>query len=223
MRRHAASIAVQVPLLVVVGFVQATNVLHWPASVRRGHLRRQRVGDRRTGEPRFYTYSYGHPPLSWLLITIWTWAGGLFGHAIYSLDGGRELMCVVAIVSCSLLYTLARRLEISRVTAGGGGAPLRAVPACIFFHRAVLLDNPVCCLGDRRVRAGLSPTRRLWASRERCCFAASVLSKETTLVMLPALVLAAIQNADRRTRRYCLALSRLLPSWSRAPTRSMRR
>jgi hypothetical protein len=37
-------------------------------------------------------------------------------------------------------------------------------------------------------------------------FAASVLSKETTLVLLPALVLAAAQNSDRRTRRYCLTL-----------------
>ena len=35
---------------------------------------------------------------------------------------------------------------------------------------------------------------------------ASVLSKETTLVLLPALILAAVQYSDHRTRRYCLTL-----------------
>jgi cellulose synthase/poly-beta-1,6-N-acetylglucosamine synthase-like glycosyltransferase len=203
-----ADIAVQVPLLIVVGFVQATNMLHWPAvlfdeGTYVGNA--WAIGER--GELSFYTYTYGHPPLSWLLITLWTWAGGLFGHATYSLDGARELMCAVSIVSCSLLYTLARRLEMSRVFAAGAVLLFALSPLALYFHRGVLLDNPATAWAIAAFVLALSPRRRLWSfGGSGACFAASVLSKETTLVLLPALVLAAIQHADPRTRRYCLAL-----------------
>jgi cellulose synthase/poly-beta-1,6-N-acetylglucosamine synthase-like glycosyltransferase len=206
--RSHADIAVQVPLLVVVGFVQATNMLHWPAvlfdeGTYVGNA--WAIGER--GELSFYTYTYGHPPLSWLLITLWTWAGGLFGHITYSLDGARELMCAVSIVSCSLLYTLARRLEMSRVFAAGAVLLFALSPLALYFHRAVLLDNPATAWAIAAFVLALSPRRRLWSfAGSGACFAVSALSKETTLIMLPALVLAAIQHADPRTRRYCLAL-----------------
>ena len=200
-------------------------MLHWPAvlfdeGTYVGNA--WAVGQR--GELAFYTYTYGHPPLAWLLITIWTSAGGLFGHATYSVDGARELMCAVTIVSCSLLYTLARRLEMSRLFAACGRAPLRAVPAFPVFPPRGAPRQSGYCLGDRRVRLALSPRSRLWSfAGSGACFAASVLSKETTLVMLPALVLAAIQDADPRTRRYCVALLGSLLWASRLlPIRSMR-
>jgi cellulose synthase/poly-beta-1,6-N-acetylglucosamine synthase-like glycosyltransferase len=206
--RSHADVAVQLPLLVGVGLVQATNVLHWPAvlfdeGTYVGNA--WAVGAR--GELSFYTYTYGHPPLAWLLITIWTSAGALFGHATYSLDGARELMCVVTIVSCSLLYTLARRLGMSRPFAVLSALLFVLSPLALYFHRAVLLDNPATAWAIAAFVLALSPRRSLW-SFAGCgaCFAASVLSKETTLVMLPALALAAFQNADPRTRRYCVAL-----------------
>lgn len=206
--RSHADVAVQLPLLIGVGLVQATNALHWPAvlfdeGTYVGNA--WAIGER--GELSFYTYTYGHPPLSWLLITLWTWAGGLFGHGTYSLDGARELMCAVTIVSCSLLYTLARRLEMSRVFAAGAVLLFALSPLALYFHRGVLLDNPATAWAIAAFVLALSPRRRLWSfAGSGACFAASVLSKETTLVMLPALVLAAIQHADPRTRRYCLAL-----------------
>ena len=80
-------------------------------------------------------------------------------------------------------------------------------PLALYFHRAVLLDNPATAWAIAAFVLALSPRRRLWSfAGSGACFAASVLSKETTLVMLPALILAAIQHADPRTRRYCLAL-----------------
>jgi cellulose synthase/poly-beta-1,6-N-acetylglucosamine synthase-like glycosyltransferase len=209
--RHArshADVAVQLPLLIGVGLVQASNVLHWPAvlfdeGTYVGNA--WAVGTR--GELSFYTYTYGHPPLSWLLITLWTWAGGLFGHATYSLDGARELMCAVSIVSCSLLYTLARRLEMSRVFAAVAVILFALSPLALYFHRAVLLDNPATAWAIGAFVLALSPRRSLWSfAGSGACFAASVLSKETMIVVLPALVLAAVQHADPRTRRYCVAL-----------------
>jgi glycosyltransferase involved in cell wall biosynthesis len=206
--RSHADVAVQLPLLIGVGLVQATNMLHWPAvlfdeGTYVGNA--WAIGVR--GKLSFYTYTYGHPPLAWLLITIWTSAGALFRQATYSLDGARELMCVVTIVSCSLLYTLARRLGMSRPFAVLGVLLFALSPLSLYFHRGVLLDNPATAWAIAAFVLALSPRRRLWSfAGAGACFAASVLSKETTLVMLPALVLAAFQNADPRTRRYCLAL-----------------
>jgi hypothetical protein len=53
----------------------------------------------------------------------------------------------------------------------------------------------------------LTPRRRLWAfAASGGCFALALLSKETTFVLLPALLVAVAQTADGRTRRYCLTL-----------------
>jgi len=71
----------------------------------------------------------------------------------------------------------------------------------------VLIDNPGVTFALGAFVLALSPRRRLWVfAASGACFAASVLSKETLLILLPALLLAAVQNADLRTRRYCLTL-----------------
>jgi cellulose synthase/poly-beta-1,6-N-acetylglucosamine synthase-like glycosyltransferase len=207
-RLKSVDVAVQVPLVIGVALVQVTNATHWPGvlfdeGTYVGNA--WAVGHR--GELAFYTYTYGHPPLAWLLVTLWTWIGGLFGHGTYSLDGARELMCVVAIVSSSLLYTLARRLQLTPLFAAGAVILFALSPLALFFHRGVLLDNPATAWAIAAFVLARSPQRRLGAFvGSGACFAFSVLSKETTLVMFPALLLAAFQNTDSRTRRYCMTL-----------------
>src|SRR3954451_16989652 len=154
-----------------------------------------------------YTYSYGHPPLAWLLIAAWTWVSGLFTDTSYSIDTGRQLMIVVTLVSCSLLFVLARRLNMGRPFAAAAVILFALSPVGLFFHRAVLLDNVAIAWALAAFLLALTPRRQLWAYAGcGACFAAALLSKETTLILLPALVVAAVQNADQRTRRYCLTL-----------------
>jgi 4-amino-4-deoxy-L-arabinose transferase-like glycosyltransferase len=205
--RSHVDLAIQAPLLAVVTFVEGTNLLHWPAwqfdegtytgfawAVQHGRL-----------AP--YTFAYGHPPLAWLLIALWTWASGIVGDGVYAIDTGRELMLVISIVSCSLVYTLARRLNLGRAFAAGAVILFGLCPLALFYHRAVLLDNPAIAFALVAFVLALTPRRRLWAfAASGACFAASVLAKETTLVLLPALLVAAFQNSDRHTRRYCLTL-----------------
>jgi cellulose synthase/poly-beta-1,6-N-acetylglucosamine synthase-like glycosyltransferase len=206
--RSRIDLAVQIPLLIGLGFVQATNMYHSPGALfDEGTYIADAwaVGER--GELGFYTYTYGHPPLAWLLITIWTSVRGLFGHVTYSSDVGREVMCAVSIVSFSLLYILARRLKMNPVFAAATVILFALCPLSLYFHRAVELDNPATVWAIAAFALALSPRRRLWSfAGSGACFAASVLSKETTLVMLPALLVAAFQNTDLRNRRYCLAL-----------------
>ncbi len=202
-----ANVTLQVVLLAVVAAVMAANLLHWPATqFDEGTY----IGDAwavQYGRLGPYTYSYGHPPLAWLLIALWTWAGGLFGHASYSIDTGRVFMLAVNLASCSLLYALARRLSFGRVAAATAVILFGLSPLGLFWHRAVLLDNPSTAWALAAFFFAWTPRRRLWAfAASGACFAASVLCKETAIALLPALLVAAAQNTDRRTRRYCLAL-----------------
>ena len=206
--RSRVDLAVQIPLLIGLGFVQLTNMTHWPAVMfDEGTYVGNAWAVRERGALAFYTYTYGHPPLGWLLITIWTSVRGLFGQVTYSLDVARELMCAISIVSFSLLYTLARRLKMNPVFAAVTVILFALCPLSLYFHRGVELDNPATVWAIAAFVLVLSPRRRLSSfTGSGACFAASVLSKETTLVMLPALLLAAFQNTDSRTRRYCMAL-----------------
>jgi 4-amino-4-deoxy-L-arabinose transferase-like glycosyltransferase len=205
---HRPDLAVQLVLLTGVGIVLATNMLHWPAVLfDEGTYVGNAWAVQHRGALAFYTYTYGHPPLGWMMITLWTWASGLFGNSTYSLDHGRELMFVVSLVSCSLLYTLARRIQINRFFAASAVLMFALSPLSIYFHRGVLLDNLATAWALAAFVLALSPRRRLWSfAASGACFAVSVLSKETTLVLLPALLLAAYQNTDARTRRYCLTV-----------------
>jgi cellulose synthase/poly-beta-1,6-N-acetylglucosamine synthase-like glycosyltransferase/4-amino-4-deoxy-L-arabinose transferase-like glycosyltransferase len=206
--RSHADLAVLLPLLVAVGLVQVTNIHHWPGTLfDEGTYVGNAWAVQDRGALGFYTYTYGHPPLAWLLISIWTWAGGIFGDTTYSVAGGREFISAVIIVSCALVYALARRIGIDRAFAVGAVILFALCPLGLHFHRGVLLDNPAVAWALAAFVLALTPKRRLWAfAASGACFALSVLSKETTLVLLPALILAAAQHSDHRTRRYCLTL-----------------
>jgi glycosyltransferase XagB len=200
-------LALLLGLLAVVGLVQATNLLHWPNTQFDEGTYVSNAWAVGHGALAPYTYSYGHPPLSWLFIALWTWAHGVFGDGTFTIDTGRELMLVVTLISCSLLFTLARRLGMGRAFAAGAVLLFALSPLALFFHRAVLLDNVAILWALAAFVLARTPRRRLWAfAASGGCFAAAVLCKETTLVLLPALLVAAAQNADKRTRRYCLTL-----------------
>jgi hypothetical protein len=206
-RATSTDVLLVVGLLVVVALVQSTNMLHWPNRQFDEGTYVSNAWAVHHGALAPYTYSYGHPPLGWLLIAVWTWARGIFGDASYSIDSGRALMLVVTLVSCFLLFTLARRLGMSRAFAAAAVLLFALSPLGLFFHRAVLLDNVAVAWALGAFVLALTPRHRLWAfAGSGACFAAAALSKETILVILPALVLAAVQNADKRTRRYCFTL-----------------
>jgi cellulose synthase/poly-beta-1,6-N-acetylglucosamine synthase-like glycosyltransferase len=210
LRRGVASRAdllLQVALLAGVGVVLGTGLLHWPASQFDEGTYITNAWAVQHGALAPYTYGYGHPPLTWLFISLWTWVNGIFGQGTYSVDSGREFMFVVNLVSCSLVYTLARRLGMGRAFAAGAVVLFGLSPLGVYFHRAVLLDNVAIAWVLAAIVLALTPRRRLWAfAASGGCFAAALLCKETTLILFPALIVAVAQNADGHTRRYCLTL-----------------
>jgi hypothetical protein len=156
--------------------------------------------------------------LGWLLLAAWTTATGAFTRASTAVAAGREFMLAVQLVSSALLYGLARRLGLRRPAAAGAvlvfalsplarGSRAGGRPA-FGMHRAVYLDNIATPLLLAAFVLVLSPTRRLAAhAAAGLCLAAAVLVKETSLLLVPAVLWQYWQVSDRRTRRYSLILS----------------
>jgi len=205
---HQTSLAVLVGLLVVVAVVQATGMTRAP----------QRVDDEGTYVAQawavqhwrtlaHYTYWYDHPPLGWLLLAAWTTATGAFGRAATAVAAGREFMLVLQLVSAALLYGVARRLGLRRPAAAGAVLAFSLSPLALSMHRAVYLDNIATPLVLGAFLLVLSPTHRLAAhAAAGLCLGGAVLVKETSLLLVPAVVWQFWQVSDRRTRRYSLIL-----------------
>jgi hypothetical protein len=205
-RAHRRSLLILTALLVVVGVVHAWGMAFSPGpSDDEGTYMAQAWAVQRTGQLAHYTYWYDHPPLGWLLIAGWTWVTGAFGGKTGAVAAGRELMLLVQLANCALLYLLARRIGLQRVAAGTAVVLFSLSPLALSWHRMVLLDNlaMVWVLGALVLVS--SPTSRLWAhAAGGATFAAAVLTKETTLLLLPAAMMLLWSRCDRRTRRFCL-------------------
>jgi Dolichyl-phosphate-mannose-protein mannosyltransferase len=206
---HRTSLALLLGLLTAVAVVQATGMSRAP----------QRVDDEGTYVAQawavqhwrtlgHYTYWYDHPPLGWLLLAAWTTATGAFDRAATAVAAGRELMLVLQLVSAALLYGVARRLGLRRAAAAGAVLAFSLSPLALGMHRAVYLDNIATPLVLAALLLVLSPTHRLAAhAAAGLCLAAAVLVKETSLLLVPAVLWQFWQVSDRRTRRYSLILA----------------
>ena len=209
LRPHRASLLTLMGVLAVVGVVHAVGMDHAP----------QRVDDEGTYVAQawavqhwrtlaHYTYWYDHPPLGWLLLAVWTTLTGAFSRAATAVSAGREFMLVVQVLSAGLLYGLARRLAMRRIAAVAAVLLFSLSPLALSFHRAVYLDNLATPFLLASFLLVLSPGRRLAAhAGAALCFAAAVLTKETSLLLLPALLWQYWQVNDQRNRRYTLAVA----------------
>jgi 4-amino-4-deoxy-L-arabinose transferase-like glycosyltransferase len=114
-------------------------------------------------------------------------------------------MLLPALASVVLLYALARRLELRRPFAAGAVLLFVLSPLAVTSLRQVYLDNLAMPWVLAAFVLAASPRRRLWAyAASGACLSIAILSKETTLLFLPALALLVVQRVDRRTRAFCL-------------------
>jgi hypothetical protein len=206
---HRVSLMLLLGLLTVVAVVQATGMGRAPQRVDdEGTYVAQAWAAQHWGTLAHYTYWYDHPPLGWLLLAAWTTLTGAFGRAATAIAAGREFMLVLQLISAGLLYALARRLGLRRPTAAGAVLVFSLSPLALGMHRAVYLDNVAIPFVLAAFLLALSPTHRLAAhAAAGLCLAAAVLVKETSLLLVPAVVWQYWQVSDRRTRRYSLILA----------------
>ena len=205
-RKHRVSLIVLSCLLVVVGIVHGVGMARTPLPVDdEGTYMAQAwaVQVRHTLTP--YTYWYDHPPVGWIQLAGWTWVTHAFSGATLAIVAGRRIMLLYALADAALLYLIARRLRLSRLWASVAVLAFALSPLAVDYQRMVYLDNLAMPWLLASFALALTPRRRLWTfGAAGACFAIAVLSKETMLIFLPALVYQVWQRAHRTTRAFCV-------------------
>jgi hypothetical protein len=209
LRGHLPSLAVLLPLLVLVGIVHGVNVAGWPGPVNgdEGIYVSQAWAVEYRHTLSHYEYWYDHPPLGWLVMALYAWLTFGFERTDSALLVGREIMLLTHLVSAALLFQLARRVHLSRVAAAGAVVLFSLSPLALHYQRMVFLDN---------LSIGWLLAALVFAASERrslgsavgagICFACAVLTKETTALLFPVLVWLLLQHSGERLRKWRLTV-----------------
>ncbi|MDG6103368.1 glycosyltransferase family 39 protein [Dactylosporangium aurantiacum] len=206
---HRKSLAVLTPLLLLAGLVNGWNLHGWPGRINddEGTYVNQAWAMLDHGGLSHYTYWYDHPFLGWAIIAGYAGLTDGFDRAPSAVMVGREVMLIAALVSCALLFLLARRLRLNRAWSGVAVFLFAVSPLAVFFHRMVFLDNLATMFILAALAAAASPRRSVGAALwSAIWFASAALCKETIVILLPALVWLLVQHTDRRTRVWNLGV-----------------
>ena len=193
-------------LLVLVGTVLAAGLTGWPSFTDdEGTYAAQAWAVLEQGSLSHYTYWYDHPPLGWLQLAALQMLVGPFIDAGSAVGGARVLVLVPSLATVALTYLLGRRIGLRTPAAAAAALLLGLSPLAVAFLRSAYLDTLALpwVVGAFLLAAG--SRGRLWSyAGSGACFAVAVLTKETMLLLLPALALQVWQTCDRRTRAFCV-------------------
>lgn len=152
-----------------------------------------------------YTYWFDHPPLGWIQLSALAWIPSLIFHApgqivvAYS----RIIMLPFTAASSIFVYVLARRMNLPRWSAGLAVALFGLCPLSVTLQREIFLDNVSVTWILAAFVLAYSPRKHLWHHvASGVCAAVAVMSKETMLLVVPALIVALWQNVHKDTRKY---------------------
>ena len=201
-RRHAVSACLLIPLLILVGAVHAIGMWSFPRWVDDpGTYLSQAWSFQYRHALSPYSYIYDHAPAGWIQLSLWSMLTNGFNRHASAIGFGNECMLIAKLASCALLFALGRRLQFSRPGAAGAVLLFGLCPLELMYSRWTFLDNLVTPWLLLAFLLAASPRRSISAATgASLSFAMAALTKETALVMLPALVWAMAQNLDRRNR-----------------------
>lgn len=195
-------------LLTALGVLLLTGITRWPGltSDDEGTYAAQAWAVLTQGELAHYTYWYDHPPLGWIqLAALDLLTGPLDRLTGTSVTDARVLAVVPSLAALGLLYPLARRVGMRRPAAVAAVLLLGLSPLGLAYLRTAHLDTLAMPWLVAAFALAATPRRDLWAyAGSGACFAVAVLTKETLLMVLPALALQVWQTCDRRTRAFCV-------------------
>jgi hypothetical protein len=208
-RRHVTSICLLAPLLVLVGAVHAIGMWSFPRWVDDpGTYLSQAWSLQYQHALSPYSYIYDHAPAGWIQLSLWSMLTNGFNRHESAIGFGNECMLLAKLASSALLYALGRRLQFSRLGAAGAVLLFGLCPLELMYSRWTFLDNLVTPWLLLAFVLATSPRRSIAAATGAALsFALAALTKETTLVALPALVWAMAQNLDRRNRPQVVAVA----------------
>ncbi|MEY9875956.1 hypothetical protein ABH931_005463 [Streptacidiphilus sp. MAP12-33] len=197
---------VAAPILVVIVLVQAVNITNFPTvSDDEGTYLAQAWAIQHEGALAHYSYWYDHPPLGWLQIAALSWIPALFDHGMNVVMQARIIMVPVTAVSAALVHVVARRIGLPRWAAALAMVVFGLSPLSVTMQREIYLDNFAVPWMLAAFALALSQRRHLWHHiAAGLCAGVAVLSKETMIITLPALVLAVWRGSDRSTRVFTM-------------------
>jgi hypothetical protein len=206
LRKHWQGTATVAGLLLFVGVVTAVNLTGYPQRYEdEGTYTAQAWAMLKLLQVSHYTNWYDHPFFGWAQLAGWLQATLGFSRYDSSIAAAREFMLVTRLISCGLLYLLARRLDVRKSFAAMAVLLFGLSPLSAMFGRQVFLDNVAMPWLLAAFVLALTPRKHLGAFiGSGACMAMAVLSKETVLLLLPALIYTAWQNRDSRNWRYAL-------------------
>ncbi|MFE1292091.1 ArnT family glycosyltransferase [Streptomyces sp. NPDC058751] len=193
-------------LLTAILLVQGWNIADYPAlSDDEGTYLAQAWAVQQGDGLAHYTYWYDHPPLGWIQIALLTWIPAHISPDLMTVGPMRLTMLVVSAASTVLLYVLARRLSLPRWAAGLTMVLFGLSPLSVVLQREIFLDNIAVTWTLLAFCLAASPSRHLWHHfGAGLAAAAAVLTKETMLVVLPALFVTMWRHSHRDTRKFAL-------------------
>jgi Dolichyl-phosphate-mannose-protein mannosyltransferase len=193
-------------LLVAILLVQGWNIADYPTlSDDEGTYLAQAWAVQEGRGLAHYTYWYDHPPLGWLQLALLTWVPSAISPGAMTVGTMRIAMLLVSAVSAVLVYVLGRRLSLPRWAAGLGMVLFGLSPLAVVLQREIFLDNIAVMWVLLAFTLAASPSRHLWHHfGAGLAAAAGVLTKETMLVVLPALVVTMWRHGHRDTRKFAL-------------------
>ncbi|MEU6145899.1 phospholipid carrier-dependent glycosyltransferase [Streptomyces sp. NPDC047081] len=193
-------------LLVAILVVQAWNIADYPTlSDDEGTYLAQAWAVQQDRGLAHYTYWYDHPPLGWIQIAVLTWIPSLLSPGSMTVGSMRVVMLLVSAVSAVLVYVLGRRLSLPRWAAGLAMALFGLSPLSVVLQREIFLDNLAVMWTLVAFTLAASPSRHLWHHFGAGLAAATaVLTKETMLVVLPALFVTMWRHSHRDTRKFAV-------------------
>ncbi|MFI1398451.1 ArnT family glycosyltransferase [Streptomyces sp. NPDC020681] len=193
-------------LLAVILLVQGWNITHFPTlSDDEGTYLAQAWAVQQGDGLAHYTYWYDHPPLGWIQIAGLTWIPSLIAPESMTVASMRFAMLLVSAACAVLLYVLARRLFLPRWSAALAMLLFGLSPLSVVLQREIFLDNIAVMWMLLAFCLAASPSRHLWHHFGAGLAAATaVLTKETMLVVLPALLVTMWRHSHRDTRKFAV-------------------
>jgi hypothetical protein len=209
LRHHARTLTILLPLLLVVGLVRGVGMSTFPRYVDDpGTYLSQAWSLQYEGTLSPYSYFYDHAPGGWIQIALWSMLTNGFDRYDSAIGFGNECMLIAALVSTALVFALGRRLGFTRLGACGAALLFGLSPLAVLYGRWTFLDSIVTPWLLAAFVLALSPRRTILAGTGAAlCFAMAALTKETVLVLLPALVWALWRHSDPRNRAQVVAVA----------------
>ncbi|MGP4085610.1 ArnT family glycosyltransferase [Streptomyces sp. KR55] len=193
-------------LLVAILVVQGWNIADYPTfSDDEGTYLAQAWAVQEGRGLAHYTYWYDHPPFGWVQLAILTWIPAYLVPESMTVGSMRVMMLLISAVSAVLVYVLGRRLALPRWAAGLGMVLFGLSPLSVVLQREIFLDNIAVMWTLLAFCLAASPSRHLWHHfGAGIAAAAAVLTKETMLLVLPAVMVTMWRHSHRDTRKFAL-------------------